>query len=211
MVICIVGQIASGKSTVAELMKEKGYKTVEMGDVVREEMSKRNLEIDSKSLRNFSAELRSSYGNDVVARLTLKELRRLGGTSMSNTVITGMRSTYEEAYFKKSIKGLVVVAVLAPESIRFARIKKRNKPDDPKTLEEFRAIEKKELGGFSAKGDFAHGILHAIETADYVLLNTGTTAQLRKDVYSLLEAIESQHKYLEKHGTREHAYNKRKG
>ncbi|MEM0147298.1 MAG: AAA family ATPase [Candidatus Micrarchaeaceae archaeon] len=205
MILCIVGQIAAGKSTVAELMRKKGYKIIEMGDVVREEMEMRGLEVDSKSLRNFATELRSAHGNDIVARLALKKLKKIDGNKVA---ITGMRSTYEEAYFKKNIKNLIVVAVLAPERIRFERVKKRRKPDDPKSINEFRNIEKKELRGFSKGNDLSHGIQHAIETADYVLLNTGTPSQLKKDVYQLLKAIEYQDS--KKNSAGEHAYNEGK-
>ncbi|MGC8676553.1 MAG: AAA family ATPase [Candidatus Micrarchaeia archaeon] len=181
MMLCIVGYMGSGKSTAAVLLKRRGFKIIEMGDTVREEMKKNGMEINSKSVRAFAAGLRQQYGNDIVARLASKKL-----DSFKNVVIVGVRSTYERDYFKKLFSDFVVVAIVAPERMRFSRIRKRRKPDDPKTLAEFRKIEAKERSGFESKRDEAHGIGRIIDEADYVLFNTATVSQLSKDVASLL-------------------------
>ena len=100
MIVGITGYIGSGKSTVAELLRRRGFKIVEMRDVVVDEMKKKGIEVDSKSLREFSTALRKRYGNAVVAKLTLKRIKGIRG----DIAITGMRSAYEEAYFRKHIK-----------------------------------------------------------------------------------------------------------
>ncbi|MGC8628645.1 MAG: dephospho-CoA kinase [Candidatus Micrarchaeia archaeon] len=186
MIVGITGYIGSGKSTVAELLRRRGFKIVEMRDAVVDEMKKKGIEVDSKSLREFSTALRKRYGNVVVAKLTLKRIKGIRG----DIAITGMRSTYEEAYFRKHIKGFATIAVVAPEKIRFERIKKRKKADDPKTLKEFREIEKKELNGFSASGS-GHGVQEVIEHADYIVMNTGSIATLKKDINALAEVLKN--------------------
>jgi len=186
LIIGITGYTGSGKSTVAEILHEKGFKIVEMRDAVVEEMKKRGMEINSKSMREFATKLREEEGNDVVARLTYEKIKGEKG----NVAITGMRSTYEEEYFRNKIKNFLVLAVVAPERTRFERIKKRNKPDDPKTFEEFKRIESMELNGFSGKRDPAHGLQSLIDHADLVIFNTSTKTNLKKDVEKLVEYLE---------------------
>lgn len=181
-IIGIAGYTGSGKSTVAAYLKEKGFKIVEMRDAVVDEMKKRNVEVNSKSMREFATKLRKEEGNDIVARLTFEKIKKEKG----NVAITGMRSTYEEAYFRSKIKDFAILAVVAPERLRFERIRKRNKPDDPKTFAEFKRIERMELNGFSGKRDPSHGLGKLIEHADYVVFNTSTKANLKKDVDRLV-------------------------
>ncbi len=187
MFVGITGYIGSGKSTVAEILKENGFKIIEMRDAVVDEMEKRKLKIDSESIREFSIRLRKEFGKDVVARLTYEKVKKERG----DVAITGMRSTYEEEYFRKKIKDFKVIAVVAPEKLRFDRIRKRNKPDDPKTFAEFRRIESMELNGFSGKGDQRHGLKKLVENADFLVFNTGTKAQLERDVKTLVKYLKT--------------------
>ncbi len=194
MIIGITGYIGSGKSTVAELFHKKGFEIVEMRDAVVEEMKRKGMEINSRSLRDFSTMLREKYGKDIVARLTYRKIKKEKGKDIA---ITGMRTTYEEAYFRKRIKGFRIIAVSAPEMMRFKRIKNRNKPDDPKTLKEFRDIEQKEINGFSERKDEAHGIKRLMDHSDFVIFNTGTLRDLEKSIRELIEFLED----LEKNGS----------
>ncbi|MGC8671412.1 MAG: AAA family ATPase [Candidatus Micrarchaeia archaeon] len=186
MIIGITGYTGAGKSVVANILEKKGFKILEMRDAVVEEMKKQHKEITSQSLREFSTKLRQARGNDIVARLTYAKIKKLKG---KNIAITGMRSTYEEAYFKSKIDNFVIIAVVAPEKLRFERIRKRNKPDDPKTLAEFKSIEEKELNGFSGKRDPRHGLKMLVEHADFLIFNTGTMSDLRKDVFSVIDFL----------------------
>jgi len=191
MIVCIVGYMASGKSTIANIFKTKGFKIVEMGDTVREEMKRRGIKINSESVRAFSAELRKEQGNAVVAKLTLNKIKNTKG----NIAITGMRSLHEYNYFKKKLRDIKIIAVSAPEQMRFRRVLKRNKPDDPKTLSEFRKIEEKERRGFATnKSEEKYGIDKVIENADFVIFNTSTQRALKEDVSNLIKTLELKNK-----------------
>jgi len=191
MIVCIVGYMASGKSTVANIFKTKGFKIVEMGDTVREEMKRRGIEINSESVRTFSAKLRKEQGNAAVAKLTLKKIKNTKG----NIAITGMRSLHEYNYFKKKLKDIKIIAVSAPERMRFKRMLKRNKPDDPKTLSEFRKIEEKERRGFAtSKSEEKYGIDKVIDNADFVIFNTSTQKALKEDVSNLIKTLKLENK-----------------
>ena len=60
----------AGKSTIAAGLKEKGFEVFNMGDTVRAEAKRRNLEPTGKNLGKLMLELREKNGPGVVAELT---------------------------------------------------------------------------------------------------------------------------------------------
>ncbi len=96
-------------------------------------------------------------------------------------VIDGTRGPDEIHAFKKAFgEDLVVVALHSAEKTRFARLKGRGRPDSPSTLEEFAKREHREL---------AWGLGEVIACADYMIVNEGTIADLRREVNHLLDGI----------------------
>jgi len=176
IVVGITGMPGSGKSLAAQYLVRKGFEKVEMGDIIREEMKKKKMRITNKSIREFSLLLRKKFGNDVVARLTLRELRKKKG----NIVIVGLRGFGEIRYFRKRMKQFYVIALVAPKSLRYKRLRARGRDDDPKNIEEFEFREAKEK---------RYGIEGAIRNADFVVSNTSSVKQLKRDLDSLLDYI----------------------
>jgi len=176
IVVGITGMPGSGKSLAAQYLVRKGFEKVEMGDIIREEMKKKKMRITNKSIREFSLLLRKKFGNDVVARLTLIELRKKKG----NIVIVGLRGAGEIRYFRKRMKQFYVIALVAPKSLRYKRLRARGRDDDPKNIEEFEFREAKEK---------RYGVEGAIRNADFVVSNTSSVKQLKRDLDSLLNYI----------------------
>jgi len=58
LVIGLAGMPGAGKSVVVAIAKGNGYGVVVMGDVVREEAKKRNLELSPEDLGKIMLELR---------------------------------------------------------------------------------------------------------------------------------------------------------
>jgi dephospho-CoA kinase len=176
VVIGITGMPGSGKSLAAQYLVRKGFEKAEMGDVIREEMRKKKIRITNKSIREFSLLLRKKFGNEVVARLTLRELRKKKG----NIVIVGLRGVGEIEYFRKRLKHFYVIALVAPKLLRYKRLRARGREDDPKNIKEFEFREAKEK---------RYGIYGAIRNADFVVSNTASVKQLKRDLDSLLYYI----------------------
>jgi dephospho-CoA kinase len=160
----------SGKGEVSNILKSKGYKVYELGDVIREEMKKRKIEKTPEAEKQFSIDIRKMYGADVTSRFLLKKAKLKKG---SKAVISGFRNMEDLNYVKKHFK-IVTIAVVAPTKIRFARTLARNRPQDPKTLREFVELRDRKEAKF--------GLLKVIANADYVVANVGTIAELRKSV-----------------------------
>ncbi len=176
LVLGLTGMPGSGKSVVAEFLGKNGFRIFEMGDVIRGMMRKKRIVITNHSLREFSLDLRKKYGNDIVAKESVKQIKKLKG----NVVISGVRSINEMKYFKKSMPEIVLVAIVAPKHTRFMRLKKRRRTDDPKTLKEFDYREEKER---------AYGIPRAVKIADLIVSNSGTVRELKKNIEFALREL----------------------
>jgi dephospho-CoA kinase len=175
MIICVTGMPGSGKSEVAEILRSMGYKTYELGDIVREEMRKRGMESNPENERTFSIYLRRKYGKSITTRRTIAKIRK---EKKDKIAIIGFRSKMELNYVKKRFDA-ITIAIVAPERARFERTKKRKRIADPQTMSEFLSIRDKKEERF--------GIIGAIKNADYVISNTGTIADLEKSVQMVLK------------------------
>jgi dephospho-CoA kinase len=99
----------AGKSTIAVGLKSKGFQVINMGDAVRAEAKKLNLEPTGQNLGKLMLELREKNGPGIVAELILPQITN----SNSNVlVIDGIRSNHEIEVFKKvgTVKLLLVEA-----------------------------------------------------------------------------------------------------
>ena len=74
LVIGLAGMPGSGKSLVVEAAKELGYAIVVMGDVIREETSKRGLELTPQNVGKVMLELRMEGGITVVAKKCIPKI-----------------------------------------------------------------------------------------------------------------------------------------
>ncbi len=83
------------------------------------------------------------------------------------------------------------MAVRSPFNTRFKRLKNRAKPEDPKTLGDFRWLETREKRGFLPdKKEEKHGVLVIMKKADYSLNNSGTPKQLKAKLDRVLMKID---------------------
>lgn len=177
-VIGVAGMRAAGKTTVNEVAKEMEIKSMEMRSIVVEMMKEKGIEITNRSLREFADELRKKEGYDVVAR---KMIERINGMQEKALVVNGIRGYDELKRFREAFgKNFVLIGVFAPQQMRFERVMKRNLPEDPKSREEFVWADEKELGW---------GVADSFAFSDYMVANTGTREEMRKEVGKLLQNL----------------------
>jgi len=177
LVVCTVGLKGSGKSVLNEAASELGYQVISLGEVVRRELASRQIQPTDANMRSFSIEIRQKMGSAAVAILSEKLVK----DGFSKVMFDGLRSPDEYAYFKQRYGECVLIAVHASPKTRFERIAQRGKPDDPKTLEEFKKRDEVELS-------FGLGSLLAL--ADYHLVNDGITqTEFKKLCLDLLRRL----------------------
>ncbi|MEM0160589.1 MAG: AAA family ATPase [Thermoplasmata archaeon] len=176
MNILVVGMPGSGKEEFAIEAEKHGYEIVRMGDIVRSYVKSLGLNLENSIVGKIANEERVNNGMDIWARRTIKNIHA------ENTVIDGIRNIEEIQYFKEHLKEkFIVVGIFANEKKRYERIKNRNRPDDPKTLEEFKERDRREL---------SWGLATVFILADMMLVNTESLDLFKKQIIKLLHTLE---------------------
>ena len=154
----------AGKSTIADGLKLKGYEIINMGNMVREEAKRRNLESTRDNLGKLMLELREKNGPGAVAELIKPQI----DSSTSNVIlIDGVRSNDEIRVLKK-FGNVKLLAIHASTDTRFDFLQKRGRSDDPQTKEHFKERDNRELNV---------GISSSIALSDYAISNIGLTKE----------------------------------
>ncbi len=154
----------AGKSTIAEGLKSKGYEIINMGNAVRNEAKKRNLEPTGPNLGKLMLELREKNGPGAVAELVKPKIEN---SSSEVIIIDGIRSSPEIEVLRKygTVK---LLAIHASTETRFDFLKQRGRSDDPKTKENFEERDDRELGV---------GISNPIALSDDAISNNNLTKE----------------------------------
>jgi len=164
LIVCLTGMPGAGKSTIAAGLKEKGFEVFNMGDAIRAEAKRRNLEPTGKNLGKLMLELREKNGPGVVAELTQPNITN---SSSSVVIIDGVRSNHEIEVFKK-IGTVKLLLIEATSDTRFNFLHERNRSDDPKTRELFDERDKREI---------SVGLSGSIASADETISNSNLTKE----------------------------------
>ena len=154
----------AGKSTIADGLKSKGYEIINMGNAVRNEAKKRNLEPTGSNLGKLMLELREKNGPGAVAEL-VKPL--IEDSKSSVIIIDGIRSSSEIEVLRKygTVK---LLAIHASTDTRFGFLQQRGRSDDPQTKENFEERDDRELGV---------GISNPIALSDDAISNNNLTKE----------------------------------
>lgn len=152
----------AGKSTIAEGLKSKGYEIINMGNAVRNEAKKRNLEPTGPNLGKLMLDLREKNGPGAVAELVKPQIEN---SSSEVIIIDGIRSSPEIEVLRKygTVK---LLAIHASTETRFDFLQQRGRSDDPKTKENFEERDDRELGV---------GISNPIALSDDAISNNNLT------------------------------------
>ena len=166
----------AGKSTIAEGLKPKGYDIVNMGNAVREEAKKRNLESTSSNLGKLMLELREKNGPGAIAELIKPQIE----SSTANVIlIDGVRSNDEIQVLRK-FGNVKLLAIHASTDTRYDFLQKRGRSDDPQTKDNFDERDNRELGV---------GISNPIALSDDAISNTGLTKdELIESAFTIIQS-----------------------
>ncbi len=180
LVVGLVGMPGSGKSLVVEAAQENEYSVVAMGDVVREETLKRELELNPKNVGAVMLDLRKTNGAGVIAEKCIPRIEHAKGNKL---VIDGLRSLKEAEVFKLRFPGFRLLAIHASPETRFTRLRGRGRSDDPQNWEVFHERDLREL---------SVGLGDAIAMSDYMITNEDDKKELKANVKGLLVEMEAE-------------------
>ena len=176
LIVCLTGMPGSGKSTIVSALKAKGIEALNLGDGVRTEAKRRNLELTGDNLGKLMLELRKKNGAGAIAELLTESIKN----SQSKVIIVdGVRSTTEIEVLR-NVGFVKLLSIEATADIRYKFLSSRGRSDDPLTREKFEERDNRELG---------IGIGESIAIADETIVNSDIT---------LDELTERAHKIIEK-------------
>ncbi|MDP2899394.1 MAG: AAA family ATPase, partial [Candidatus Bathyarchaeota archaeon] len=163
------------KTTLSGIIRESGLRVITMGDVIRELAKHQGLEPSRENIGHLAEEIRKE-GPDAVARRCVEMLKK-GPDGL--VIVDGIRSLAEVEAFKDAFD-VVLIAVWASPLSRFKRLTRRGRSDDPKTWEEFKERERRELG---------FGIGDAIASSDYMIKNDDGIDSLKPAFEEIMERV----------------------
>ncbi len=177
IVIGVAGMPGAGKATIREIVQQMGYPAVIMGDEIREEAKRRKLKPTLENLGMIMLKLREEEGPAAVAKRCIPKMEKAKGKVV---VVEGIRSLHEVEEFKRRFPNFTFIAIHASPETRFRRLFQRRRSDDPEGWGAFMERDLRELGV---------GLGSVIATADHMIVNEGTKAQLKRKTREVLKEV----------------------
>jgi dephospho-CoA kinase len=178
-VLAVCGMPGSGKGEFAQVFMEAGIPVRSMGDMVREEVARRDLEVVPEVFGQVASDLRREFGEDVLAvRLTaaIDELLKIH----SLVLIDGLRGTAEYSVFKSTWgERFQSVAIHTDKDIRFERMMARGRSEDG-GIATFEARDEREKGW---------GLEELIDDADVLIENNDDLVQFQNQIRTWLTTL----------------------
>jgi dephospho-CoA kinase len=177
-VVAIVGMTGAGKSEVARVFEEHGFRRARFGDITDAELSNRGLEPNEENERRIREELRKKHGMAAYAELSLPNID--SSLKSADVVVDGLYSWEEYTLLKERYgERLNVLAVWASPATRHARLGRRAKR--PLTSKEAANRDKSEIENINKGGPIA--------MADFTLLNEDSLEELRRGTERVLSTL----------------------
>lgn len=178
MIIGLTGTNASGKTTIVEYLVSKNFEYFSLSDILRDELFRSGLKPTRENLIRIGNEIRKKKGASVLAdriktRLTAK-----------NTVIDSIRNISEVKSLRQ-LPNFFLIAVDAPEQVRYQRAISRKRIENMTSLDEFIEMENRE------KSLHTHhqNISACMEQADFKIYNANDINKLHKDIDKVINQI----------------------
>jgi dephospho-CoA kinase len=162
LIVCLTGMPGSGKSTIVSALKSKGIETLNLGDGVRAEAKRRNLEPSGENLGKIMLQLREKNGPGAIANLLTNQIQN----SKSNIIIVDGVRSIAEIEVLKNVGSVKLLSIEATAETRFKFLKARGRSDDPETKEKFAERDNREI---------SVGIDKSISIADETISNNDLT------------------------------------
>ncbi|MEM4746310.1 MAG: AAA family ATPase [Metallosphaera sp.] len=163
----------SGKSLLSSILRERGFSVIVMSESVRKRYEKDARH--GERLMDYANRLREIYGEGIVARLSIEEIRG----STEKVAFDGVRNLAEVEEFSR-LGNPLVVAVHSPPKLRYERMKRRMRSDDSVRDEDLRRRDLEEL---------SLGIGSVIALADVVIVNDSTEEEFKRRASEILGKI----------------------
>ena len=167
-----------GKSEVAKVFEEHGFKKVRFGDITDEELKNKGLELNEENEHYVRQQLRKKHGMAAYAKLNLPRID--SSLKSSDVVVDGLYSWEEYILLKERYgRRFITVAVWASPATRHARLAHR--AERTLTPEEAASRDKSEIENINKGGPIA--------MADFTIVNQDSLEELRRETERVLSAL----------------------
>ncbi len=187
MIIGFTGRIAAGKETIKHFLVEKGFVYMETSQVLKDELSRRGMELTRKNMQDLGDELRAKDGNGALMKLVLEKID-YSNNKDKHFILDSLRNAGEADYLREHADDFVLIAVDAPQQMRFERMLSRGKPHDPKTWEEFLIIDNRDY--FDETNPHGQQVRDCMACADFLIVNDGDISSSIKEIERIWVEIE---------------------
>lgn len=171
----------AGKSVCVDYLKEKGLPSSYFGGITIAEVKKRGMELNETNERFVREDIRAKEGKGAYALRIITEIETHFDSGNDYVVVDGLYSWTEYKIFKETLEGrAIIIAVVAPKSLRHKRLATRSVrplPESEADIRDYAEIENLEKGG-------------PIANADYFLANETSVENLERDLAKLLDELD---------------------
>jgi dCMP deaminase len=179
MILGISGLYGAGKGEVVAFLEARSFYPYSLSDVIRDELTVRGLDETRERMIEVGNEIRANEGPGGLANRFASKL-----VADRNYVVDSIRHPAEVEALRARAGHFRLIWIDADEEVRLARIQERARRGDPKTLDELRALEGREL----ASADPASQQLLAVrDLAEDTIVNNGAIDDLHGEVQHVLE------------------------
>ena len=177
IILGFVGEMASGKGTIAEYLKEKyNASSHRFSTMLRDVADRLYIEKNRENLQRLSTVLRENFSQDLMSKVLAKDV---DNDKNNVIVVDGVRRFSDITYLKK-INNFKLVYVTADIKKRYERLLKRteNTDDQLKSFEEFKNDHKQEA---------EIEIVEVGTKADFKINNDGSFKELYDQIEEILK------------------------
>ncbi len=182
LVVGLAGMPGSGKSLALNVAAESGYDIVVMGNIVREEAKRRNLEPSPENIGKIMLELRQAEGSSVIAKRCIPRIENAKGQRI---FVDGIRSLAEAEELKKHFLEFTLIAIHSSPETRFKRLNRRQRSDDPNDQKIFNERDNREI---------SVGLGNAIAMAEHMIINEEDPQTAKEMIREALKKVEEKWK-----------------
>jgi dephospho-CoA kinase/SAM-dependent methyltransferase len=125
----LIGGIASGKTTIGNILNQHGYTVISFSDFIRDELVSRG--VDNPTRNNYfemANAMRKTHSRDILARLAIQ---KVVGEGIDRFVFDGMRNPDEIDFLKRFIRDFILIGVETATEERIRRVQVRLRDIDP--------------------------------------------------------------------------------
>ncbi len=183
IVFGLTGKNASGKGTVAEILKKKNFTYHSLSDSLRDELKSLKKEETRENLIDIGNKLREKGGPGVLADKLMPKLN-----SENNHIVDSIRNPLEVISLRKEtlLRRFFLISVDANSKLRYDRLCSRGRIGDTDSWEKFVEQEKKEENNDDPN---KQQLSRTMEMADYSIDNSGTLEELEAQINRIISSL----------------------